>query len=250
MKTQHSLRLSARNSALVLTTLLASMCANATDLEINPVRVNLSTQQKSGVIVIRNNSDTPATIEAKALLWSQADSKDVLEATRELLVTPPSFVIPAHGTQTVRTALRRSADPAHELSYRISFNEIPAPAASGVTGLRVALQVGIPVFVKASHGKSVSNAEWKVARAADGKFNVSLKNTGNAHVQVQEFLVMNTSGVDVIAEQRGATYVLQGQTHEWQLTSPNPEKFTTGQLRIKATTDAGDSDNKLDIAGQ
>jgi P pilus assembly chaperone PapD len=104
--------------------------------------------------------------------------------------------------------------------------------------------------VKASHGKSASNAEWKVARAADGKFNVSLKNTGNAHVQVQEFLVMNTSGVDVIAEQRGATYVLQGQTHEWQLTSPNPEKFTTGQLRIKATTDAGDSDNKLDIAVQ
>jgi P pilus assembly chaperone PapD len=114
----------------------------------------------------------------------------------------------------------------------------------------VALQVGIPVFVTPAHGKSASNAEWKVARVADGKFNVSLKNSGNAHVQVQEFIVTNATGADVIAEQRGATYVLQGQTHEWQLTSPNPEKFTTGQLRIKATTDAGDSDNKLDIAVQ
>jgi fimbrial chaperone protein len=250
MNTQHNLHHSVCKSAFALTTLFASLCANATDLEINPVRVNLSTQQKSGVILIRNNSNEPATMEAKALLWSQADSKDVLEATRELLVTPPSFVIPAHGTQTVRTALRRSSDPAHELSYRISFNEIPAPTEPGVTGLRVALQVGIPVFVKASRGKSASNAEWKVARAADGKLNVSLKNTGNAHVQVQEFKVTNSSGADVIAEQRGATYVLQGQTHEWQLTSPNPEKFTTGQLRIKATTDAGDSDNKLEIAVQ
>ena len=225
--------------------LCASLCASAADLEIDPVRISLSTQQKTAVIVIRNNSNQATIIEAKPVSWSQADSQDVYTPTRELLVSPPTFTIAAHGTQTLRAALRRAADPARELSYRINLQEIPAALPSGVSGVQVALRVGLPVFVKAQTGKTAPKVQWNLARTPDGKLEVGLRNTGNAHVQVTDFLVQRTTGAEVLAEQRAATYVLEGQTHVWELTPMSPEKIAGGPLRLKAHTDAGDSDKEL-----
>jgi fimbrial chaperone protein len=234
-----------RYLTLGLLALCASLCASAAELEIDPVRIALSTQQKTAVIVIRNNSDQPTTMEAKPVSWSQADSKDVYAATRELLVSPPTFTIPAHGKQTIRTAMRRMADPTRELSYRINLQEIPAAMPPGVTGVQMAIQVGLPVFVKAQRGKTAPKLEWSLARNANGTLAVSLQNTGNAHVQVTDFLIQRPTGAEVLAEQRAATYVLEGQTRVWELTPMSPEKITGGPLRLKAHTDAGDSDKEL-----
>jgi fimbrial chaperone protein len=232
-------------TALGTAALCASLCASAADLEIDPIRIALSTQQKTAVIVIRNNSNQATTLEAKPVSWSQADSQDVYAPTRELLVSPPTFTIPAHGSQTVRAALRRLADTTRELSYRINLQEIPPVLPPGVNGVQVALRVGLPVFVKAQNGKSAPKAQWSLARTPDGKLSVALRNTGNAHVQVTDFLVQRTTGAEVLAEQRAATYVLQGQTHVWELAPMAPEQITTGPLRLKAHTDAGDSDKEL-----
>ena len=241
----HNLRRSALNLVALCASLCAAFSASAASLEIDPVRVALSAQQKTAVILIRNNSDEPATLEAKPVSWSQADSQDVYAPTRELLVSPPTFTIPAHGTQTVRAALRRGADPTRELSYRINLQEIPPAMPAGVNGVQVALKVGLPVFVKSLNGKSAAKAQWSLARNTDGKLAVALRNTGSAHVQVTDFLIQRPTGAEVLAEQRAATYVLEGQTRVWELTPMSPEKITVGPLRLKAHTDAGDSDKEL-----
>jgi fimbrial chaperone protein len=245
MNTQHCHGRDIRRSALVLIALCASLSASAAELEIDPVRIALSTQQKTAVIVIRNNSNQATTLEAKPVSWSQVDSQDVYAPTRELLVSPPTFTIPAHGTQTLRAALRRQADPTRELSYRINLQEIPAAPVPGVNGVQVALRVGLPVFVKSQSGKLAPKAQWSLARNADGNLSVGLHNTGNAHVQVTDFLIQRTTGAEVLAEQRASSYVLEGQTHVWELTPMSPDKITGGPLRLKAHTDAGDSDKEL-----
>lgn len=239
-----------RGAVLCTAVAVLPWAAMAANLEIDPVRIELSPQQKSATITIRNNSDQPTTLEIKPVTWSQVGSRDVYEPTRELLVSPPVFTIPPNGAQIVRAALRRQADPAMELTYRINLQELPAPLATGGTGVQVALRIGLPVFVQPKGSKAVPKMEWNVARKPDGNLMVGLRNPGNAHIQVTDFSLLNPGSNGVVAETQGSTYVLAGQSREWNLQPSATEKITGARLRLKAFTDAGDADKELPVVVQ
>jgi fimbrial chaperone protein len=219
----------------------------AANLEIDPVRIELSPQQKSATITIRNSSDQPTTIEIKPVTWSQVGPNDVYEPTRELLVSPPVFTIPPHGEQIVRAALRRQADLSRELTYRINLQELPAPPAAGATGVQVALRIGLPVFVQSKGGKATPKMEWNVARKPDGNLMVGLRNPGNAHIQIMDFSLLNPGSNGVVAETQVSSYVLAGQSRAWDLKPSPTEKIIGARLRLKVFTDAGDTDKELPL---
>jgi fimbrial chaperone protein len=226
------------------------LLANAASLEIDPVRVDLSPKQQTAAITIRNSSDQPTTIEIKPVAWSQVDSKDVNSATKELLVSPPIATIPAHGSQIVRVALRRPADATKELAYRINLQEVPPAQAPGVTGVQVALRVGLPVFVQSKNGKSAPKMEWSVLRKTDGNLTVALHNPGNAHIQVSDFSLVTPGSNELVAQEQGSSYVLAGQSREWNLKPVAVEKVSLARLRLKVSTDAGDADQELPLDRQ
>lgn len=224
-------------------------CAVAANLEIDPVRIELSPRQQTVAITIRNSSDQPTTLEIKPVAWSQVDAKDVYAPTRELLVSPPLVTIPAHGEQVIRAALRRQADPTKELTYRINLQELPAAPAAGATGVQVALRIGLPVFVKPASGKAAPKMEWKLMHQSDGSVKVGFRNPGNAHIQISDFSLLNPGSNGVIAEEQGASYILAGQAREWHLKTNPAEKIAGNRLRLKAFTDAGDADKELPLEG-
>lgn len=236
-------------TALCAAALFTPWLAVAANLEIDPVRVELSPQQQTVAITIRNSSDQPTTLEIKPVVWAQVDAKDVYTPTRELLISPPLVTIPAHGVQVIRAALRRKADPAKELTYRINLQELPAAPLAGVTGVQVALRIGLPVFVKPSSGKAAPKMEWKLMHQSDGSLNVGFRNTGNAHVQISDFSLLNPGSNGVIAEEQGASYVLAGQGREWHLKTSPTEKIAGNRLRLVAFTDAGNADKELPLEG-
>jgi fimbrial chaperone protein len=239
-----------RGAALGAAALLFPLLANAASLEIDPVRIDLTPKQQTAVITIRNSSDQPTTIEIKPVAWSQVDSKDVNTETKELLVSPPIVTIPAHGSQIVRAALRRQPDPTRELAYRINLQEVPPVAAPGVTGVQVALRIGLPVFVKSKNSKSAPKMEWSVLRKADGDMAVVLHNPGTAHIQVSDFSLLIPGSNTLVASEQGSSYVLAGQTREWNLKPIAPENMSVARLRLKVFTDAGDADQELPLDRQ
>jgi fimbrial chaperone protein len=232
-------------AALCALALLAPALATAADWNIDPVRVELSPDQQTAAIIVRNESDEPSSVQIQAVLWSQVNGKDVYTPTRELLVSPPIATIPPKSDQVIRVALRRPADATKELAYRINLQELPPQQAPGVTGVQVAMRIGLPVFVQSQKGDAKPRMTWNVSRLPDNKLKLTLQNQGNAHVQVSDFSLYAPGSERPIGGETRSSYVLAGQTQEWVLQSSAAQKSANSRLRLKAFTDANHVDTEL-----
>ena len=153
--------------------------------------------------------------------------------------------IAANSEQIIRAALRRPADAANELTYRINLQELPVQPAPGFTGLQVALRIGLPAFVKPKTSKASPKMLWSVARMPGNMLKVELHNQGNAHVQVSDFALYIPGEDRALVNESGSSYVLAGQAHEWLLKTGSSEKVSGERLHLKAYTDAGNVDTEL-----
>ena len=142
--------------------------AAAANWEIDPVRIELTQQQQTAAITLKNTSDQPTSLQVQVVAWSQIDGKDVYTPSRELLVSPPIVTIPPKGEQIIRAALRRPADANNELSYRIHLQELPPAPTPGFMGVNVAMRVGLPVFVESLKGIGATAGAKAAIEAAGG----------------------------------------------------------------------------------
>lgn len=239
----------------LLVSLLASMAACALPsaqavagtFSISPVRVDLAAQSTTGVVTIRNQEDHPVVVQAETKLWQQTSAGDQLEPTRDVLVTPAVFTIPPQGSQLVRVALRREADPRVELSYRLILTEVPQQAAPGFSGLNMALQMSLPVFI-AAQAPTAPQIEWLAARNPDGTVAVTARNAGSAHARVLDLAVSPQPGDGQWLRQPGAYYLLPGQSRNWNIDSvKNNTSVAWRQLRVKGSTEEGDFATELTL---
>lgn len=216
--------------------------SRAATFSVSPVRVELSAKVQTGALTIRNQQDAPVVVQAEGLLWEQAQGEDKLSATKDVLVSPAVFTLPASGSQLVRVALRRPADAARELSYRLILTEVPPEADPGFTGLNVALRISLPIFVEAVT-PAPAKLEWTARRNSDGALAVTARNAGASHARVLNFTVAPAEGAGPAIDEQVSAYILPGEARSWALQN-NQNDGTTGagwrRLRVKGMTEAGD----------
>ena len=222
--------------------LAAPLAAMAASLGISPVRVELSPATPTAALTLRNGGDEPTVVQVRAVAWSQNGGEDVYEPTNEVIVSPPIFTVAAKGAQVVRVGLRRAPDARRELSYRIFLQEVPGPPQPGVTGVQMALRIGLPVFVKpVQPAKATLN--WRIGREAGGALRVVAANPGEMHVQVIGFKLLGPSAAPdapPLASHESGGYLLPSQSREWRI-EPRPGlPVDTTRLRVLAHTDAGE----------
>jgi len=226
--------------------------AHAGSFSVTPLRVELSPQARTGALTIRNQQDTPVVVQAEGVLWEQASGEDRLSPTRDVLISPAVFTLPASGSQLVRVALRRPADAQRELSYRLILTEVPGQPDPSFTGLSVALRLSLPIFVEAVT-PARPQLEWSAVHAADGALAITARNAGNAHARVLSFTVAPAAGPGKPLDQRVAAYILPGQSRTWTL-GDNKNDGTSGsdwrRLRVKGSTEAGDFEVEASLDGQ
>jgi fimbrial chaperone protein len=220
--------------------------ALAGSFQVNPIRVDLGKGATNAVIKVRNDGDEAVVIQASVLAWTQTNGQDAYTPTMEALITPPVMTVAPGAEQVVRVGLRRGPDPQRELAYRVFLQEVAPPPKPGFSGLQVALRVGLPVFV-APVAPATRQLEWSARVAANGTVMLTAKNTGNAHVQVTD-VGLSAPGGEPVAHESSLAYVLAGQTHEWTLPASPDRAKPSGELRLKAITDAGDIDTAVKVA--
>jgi fimbrial chaperone protein len=225
--------------------------ASAGSFSISPLRMELSQQAGTAALTVRNEDAAPVIVQAEAFAWSQATGNDKLDATKELLVSPAVFTLPPKGSQLVRVALRRPADPRRELSYRLILLEVPPQASPEFTGLTVALKLSLPVFV-AALSPSPADLAWSATRNADGELVVGVANQGETHSRVLSLSLMPLTGTAGPLQQSVAAYVLPGATRTWKIDTnkknPDGSTATTDRYRLKANTERGEVDAELTVA--
>ena len=231
---------------LARTLLAAASTAAAGSFSISPIRVELSSRSRTQVLTVRNEEDRPVVVQLRTLEWLQVDGQDRLEATRDLLATPPLFTLPARGQQVVRIATRRAPQPGRELDYRLLIEEVPQAAAADFTGLQVALRLSLPVFVQPEPAARGSLG-WSAAWLADGRLQLRAHNTGNAHVQVLDFDVQPVGADQPVLHNSAARYLLPGSGSEWTLELPRAAvRFSA--LRLRGASDQGDFTAEVSVA--
>jgi fimbrial chaperone protein len=231
---------------------LSPLQAHAGTFSISPLRVELSSAAQTGVLTIRNQEATPVVVQASTQLWEQAEGQERLSPTRDVLVSPAVFTIPANGSQIVRVALRRAPDGERELSYRLILTEVPQPVSPDFTGLSVALRLSLPVFVAPS-AEAQPRLDWSATQGADGRLALEARNSGNAHARVLNFTVTPaTGGAGGAIAQNTTAYILPGQSRTWTLDKNHNEATSNTdwqRLRVKGTTEAGDFEVETRLEG-
>jgi fimbrial chaperone protein len=220
--------------------LAAAGTAPASTLSVAPIRIELSPTVSTAVLTVRNQEDSPVTVQARPAAWSQQDGQDQLADTHDLLVTPPLFTIAPKGRQVVRIALLRKPDPSRELDYRLVLSEIPPAGAPQGTGLRFALRITLPVFVAAPAHTSAA-LFWQHSWLSDGTLEIEAQNRGTAHLQILDFGVQSAEPAAPVLHTDAARYLLPGSAAHWQL-HPSAGFPHTTRIMLHGHTDAADFD--------
>jgi len=154
------------------------------------------------------------TVQLQPMQWTQQDGDDQLKATRDLIATPQIFNLKAGAAQIIRIGLAKKWESVSEGSYRLIIEEIPKPPEPGFQGLRLALRISLPVFVKPT-GEIEQSLEARIVPqsiASTEQIAIELINTGRTHVQL---LNLNIHTADLKEELLTASekniYLLSGQ---------------------------------------
>jgi fimbrial chaperone protein len=225
------------------------MPAHAGSFSISPVRLDLSAQARSAALTVRND-EREALIQAEVMVWEQVDGQDRLTPTRDLLVSPAVFTLATGSSQLVRVALRSPpADSGRELSYRLILQEVPQPANPDFSGLQLALRLSVPVFL-ASSGTSGPALDWS-ATTSDEQLVLTARNTGDVHARIHSLAISPDAGGDAALARPVATYILPGQSQRWTFGEKQGDGASAAgwsRLRLKVTTDDGESEIELDTS--
>lgn len=228
-------------AVLGLAFLILTGLAQAGSFGVSPVRVTLTPQQPTGMLTVRNQSNEQTVVQVQANAWSQQDGADVLEESADLIAVPPLFTLPPGGSQVVRVGLRRAPAVEGELTYRLLLREVPPPPADDFTGLQVALNLSLPVFVLPAGGAQ-PELQGGLASDVDGTISLQLLNAGNAHVQLQQFELTKPDG-SVLNSSALSVYLLPGQSRSWDLEA----EALPGRWSLAAKTDAGPVEFELEL---
>ncbi len=232
-------------TAWMLMLAAAAVPAAAGNFSVAPVSIVLQGTQRTAVLTVHNEDSAPLLIQVSTLSWSQPGGEEQYDETHELLATPPIFTLPAHGEQIVRVALRREADPTRELAYRLLLAEVPQSTDKNFTGLRVALRLSLPVFVKPAAPTPASLA-WQGEWQQDGTLTVSASNSGQGHLQISDF-VLQFAGTDQTTHAAVTRYVLPASTVSWKL-APPPSIAHETAVAVHGYSDQGEFQADVAIA--
>lgn len=223
-------------AAGLLACLLGSTDAVAGGLQVEPVRLTLTSARPITVFTVRNMGEQPVVLQVQAVAWAQRGDEELYTPTRELLATPPIFTLAPGTAQTLRVGLRRAPDTGRELAYRLYLHEISGPAQE--QGLRVLLKLGVPVFVPPEG--AAPRLHWRAERRPEG-LRLSLANTGNAHVQIADLTLFAADDTAPLFSRTVAAYVLPGQSRRWDFAVRDPPS-AGARLRVLARTSGGEAD--------
>jgi fimbrial chaperone protein len=210
-----------RTLAVLIVIAAGSVPAAAqSSFSVDPLRVNLSAENRSAVVSITNPSARELRFEIKAFTWDQAPPADDMQLapTQEIVAFPPLVTIKPRTTQRVRIGTTATAG-AMEKSYRLMVEELPDVTTSvAANQVNVRARVGIPVFLAPTKTALSGRLDSVVIKGRT--VSVTLTNTGTVHAMVDNVVIRGMAGTEemIFEEALQGWYVLPGKTRVWTYT--------------------------------
>lgn len=210
--------------------LLLTNIALAASFSVKPTRIFLKDVPQT-TLTVGNAGDSEVFIQTELTAWAQQEGKDVYTTSRDVLVSPPMFKIPAGGEQTVRVRFMRGQATKLERTYRLFLQEVPQ-TKSDQSMVSTTLKMGVPIFIQPEKSDP-AQFTWRATRSADGVM-VQVNNTTNSHIQFTG-LRLSTPDGRVLSDEQVFVYVLPGQTYHWDIKLKRP--LAEDKLLLQASSD-------------
>jgi fimbrial chaperone protein len=221
--------------------------AFASGLQVSPIGLHLAASEQAQALWLTNTGTDTLHAQVRVFRWTQADGKDLLEASRDLVVSPPMVTIAPGDRQLVRV-IRQVAPPADgaESAYRIVVDELPVDGADK-GGLKFVLRYSVPVFLAPAGDPTVSATLKASVEDSAGGTVLRVSNTGKGHAQLADVSTHGANGKDTPLLSGLVGYALPGSTMSWPLP---PEARRAGALRARINGEASESTLVVDAGSR
>lgn len=203
--------------APVLLLLLAPFGARAANLDVSPVRIELSAQAPSAILTLRNTGTTPLRFQVKVHGWDESPSGSmILSDVSDLSVFPALQQIGPKEERKVRIGTTAKAGE-RERTWRVFVEEIPsAVEADDKNRVRIVTRIGIPVFLEPA--RPSPGGTLALARSG-GKLELRVRNGGSVRIQPSELKVVLLDGAERPIGEKvlAGWYVLAGGERIWSV---------------------------------
>lgn len=245
-------------TALAALVIFAAAPASAAGLQVTPISLDIPAQEQSQAMFLSNSGKTVLRAQVRVQAWTQSGGAEKLEATREIVASPPIVEIAPGARQMVRIVRLQPAPAGQEKTYRLIIDELPGvdgAQAPSAAGLQFLLRYSVPVFVLPS--AAAGSAALAPASAANGampladvtRLSASVKangaeastlviaNIGARRAKISQLAYVDTRGQRNILFPGLMGYVLAGQTMQWPLPLPLPALKSGGAFKAKFNDD-------------
>lgn len=248
----HNLSRAANMVSLAFILLLCCTCyspraACAAEWRVSPIRLELGSDAKSGVISVINESTGRFQVQMKAFRWEQdAEGKDQYTESNDIIFFPKLMIFDKPEERILRAGIKMPAGT-KEKTYRLFIEEIPEPKKSETTSIAVAIRFGVPIFVKPV--KEEAKGEITRLELSKGECRVTAKNTGNVHFIINAVNIKgkNLKGEEAFAKKLDGWYLLNGASRVYTTAIPREACSKTAKLDVEITTDHFILHGKLDV---
>ena len=218
---------------------LYSLSSLAASLQVAPISVAFSPQEKAKEIWLTNTSERPIRAQTRVLIWSQVAGQDQVNPTRDLVASPSITEIKAGEQQLIRIIRIAPQNTAVEQTYRLLIDELPSSGqADAQTGLQLLLQYSIPVFIQPTDSIAMRNGLTLLNQVNFQYQNQQLivKNNAKSHIRISELTYINPNGERLPLINGLVGYALAGQSMRWDI--PESKKILpNGKFEARINSD-------------
>jgi fimbrial chaperone protein len=236
-------------AALAITALFGDADRSfAAQLRVEPVLLELNAPAAAGSLTLRNDEDNEVVVQTRVVRWSQADGKETLEPTTDVVASPPSVKL-APGADYVVRVVRVSKRPVRgEESYRVIVDQLPNAGKQQARAVNLLIRHSIPVFFR-NPQLSAASVSWSLGYEGD-KLVVVASNSGDERLRIASLRLRDAAGATVSFGSGLVGYSLGRSSISWVAPS-HPRGFgATGSVSITAETDKGPIDAMAQLRGR
>lgn len=141
---------------------LVQPAAAASSLQVAPVRIDLPGGAAASKLTLSNGGDEPLQAQVRVFKWVQADGKDSLLETRDVVASPPMISLGAGKSNVIRVVRTAKSPIASEEAYRVFVDQLPSAPTKPASSVSFVVRYSIPVFFSPKNEKGPDLA-WSVS---------------------------------------------------------------------------------------
>jgi len=222
--------------AAVATYAFAS-AANAAQLRVEPVLLEMNAPAAAGTLKLRNEEDVEVSVQTRVYRWSQSAGQESLDPTADVVASPPIVKLAPHTDYVVRV-VRTSKQPVRgEESYRVLVDQLPDARRQAQNSVAIVVRQSIPIFFRAAQ-VSKANVSWSLSYEHDNIV-ITASNAGAERLRIAALRLRDASGAVVGFGDGLVGYVLGQTSMKFTVKRPPAGFGARGPVLITAASNNG-----------